>query len=432
MNAKNKFLSNHSWTEVKSLKQFRSTAWTDYLVSGMPISGPGAKGGPTQQELVGILKDAYPVALARLWRAQKRLNELFIAKEEIIKMVFVSAIAGQPMLLVGPPGTAKSKILTRFCELLGISRSGEGTADEGGKHTCFEYLLHSFTEPDEILGVVNINALRGDKDAGEEAKFVRFHAGSITEAEVIFLDEVFRANSSILNALLTIINERRIYEGGEPISVPAKIIFGASNAPPSHRQLEELRAFYSRFVIRMESNLIPLEYSIKDPERIPDNRSELLRRGWGAEVSNLRVGHDPVHAAEPAITCLNDILLCNRAVTELWGGENLDDPMIQPFVLDYHKAVISLGGNQNPHCIIDDRKFIRLFLVARAHALFVHNGPPRCEDLIVLAHIWEDLNDREPLTREVVQLTRLDISANAPQIASNPDNHDEEEEEENA
>lgn len=380
------------WDEIKKVETFRSATWRDRILNGLSVYDPVTrKFDPKRREkVVSLLRKHLKVVksppdkdpgspLGRLKLLEAELNHRLIGKQEIVKMVIICAISQQPMLLIGEPGTAKSKIITRFCEGLGIGRLGEAETVE----TWFQYLLHSFTEPDEILGVVNIPEL--------EAKgvFKRIREGSITEADVIFLDEVFKSNSAILNALLTIINERRVYEGGQARRTKARLIYGASNATPTPRQLEELRAFYERFIIRMQCQFIPLEYDYN----AQGNRNELLKQGWRSEVADLRAGYDPVEAAIEPISCLNDILFCNRAATELWGGEDLNSDELSVFLPHYHTLVTKLSRRDEGELIsrIDDRKFIRLFLVARAHALYAQRTPG-LKDLGVLSHTWDDVN----------------------------------------
>lgn len=374
------------WNEIDDPQKFGTLQWRDRILQDLTVCEAGSRQTNLSRAraVLDLLNKHTPTALTRLKGLESRLNNMFTNKSEIIRMVIVAAIAQQPMLLIGPPGTAKSKIIMRFCEGLGVSRAGSTNGKETAPDSWFQYLLHSFTEPDEILGPVKLQSLQGDSPT-----FERFHEGSITEADVVFLDEVFKANSAILNSLLTIINERHVYEGGVPRPARARLIYAASNATPTPQQLKELRAFYERFIIRMESNVIPIEFRNGGPT---PERQELLKRGWEGEVRELRAGYDPVRAAMEPVACLNYILFLNRAVTELWGGDNLDDPQIHGILHHYHDLVTTLGGGSEPICTIDDRKFIRLFLVVRAHALYDRNGPPVLDDLRVLKHIWDDTN----------------------------------------
>ena len=372
----------YPWDEVADLSRFDTPAWTGRLLRGLDSDGPGGAAS-----LVDCLTLATAPCLKRLQELEKELTARFVEKDDIILMVIVCAIAHQPLLMVGKPGTAKSKIILRFCEGLGLGRAGEG----GKHHTLFQYLLNAFTEPDEVLGPLDIEALRANPP-----EFRRFRSGSITDAEVIFMDEVFRANSAILNALLSVINERQVFEGGKITTARARLIYGASNNTPTARQLEDLRAFYARFIIRVESTFVSLEFA-------PDgdatsSRQKLLERGWENEVRELRAGYRPEGSAMPQMACLNDILLLNRAVAELWGGAVLRD---RGFLRLYHKLVAVLAGGESPVCEIDDRKFVRLMVVLRAHSLYRHNGPPEKSDLAVLRHIWDDLDTKLRVAEEV-------------------------------
>lgn len=376
-------LAKLPWKEVQDLETFRSPGWTKRILEEMRVDGPGER----QKRLAVLLKEHAQAPVRRLQELAKDLKSQLVGKDDIIDLALVSAIAHQPMLLVGPPGTAKSRIILKLCEGLGIGR----TTTEKGGHAVFQYLLHGFTEPDEILGPVDLAALRA-----EQAAFRRIRKGSIIDAEVVFLDEVFRANSAILNALLTIMNERHVFEAGEIHRARVRLIYGASNTTPPPRLMEELRAFYERFVIRVESQPLPMVHLSAAQD---EQREELLRRGWTAEVRDLRAGDLEHRKVATPVSCLNDILFLNRAAAELWGGEDIGE--LAGFLREYHRLVKDLSGGEDPPCSIDDRKLIRLFSVVRAHALYHRNSRPDLEDLEILKHTWNDL-DRKPLAEDAV------------------------------
>ncbi|MCP4147676.1 MAG: AAA domain-containing protein, partial [bacterium] len=261
-----------AWKGIHDLKNFSSMEWTERIQKYLTPS-PRLHAQQQREQIVRIINSIYPKSVKRLQLLEKRLQEIFVKKDEIIKMIIVSAIAQQPLLIIGPPGTAKSLLISRFCEGLGVTRTGKEKNNKK-MQTVFQYLLHSFTEPDEIMGPVEIEKLKK-----EPPEFVRFRDGSITDSEVIFLDEVFKTNSAILNALLTIINERRVYEGGISLKAKARLIFGASNKPPTRKQFEELEAFYERFIIRMQSLPIEKHYTAADD----NNMDALLKNSWSNE-----------------------------------------------------------------------------------------------------------------------------------------------------
>src|SRR5579871_4032155 len=134
--------------------------------------------------------DSLPLRLGKLARV---LQDRFLGKDELIRLLVVAAISGEHAVLIGPPGTAKSALIRTFARLLHAN--------------YFEYLLTRFTEPNEIFGPVDIAAFR-------EGRYQRRVEGMLPTAEVVFLDEVFKSNSAILNALLTLLNERRYTSGG--------------------------------------------------------------------------------------------------------------------------------------------------------------------------------------------------------------------------
>ncbi len=150
-----------------------------------------------------------PSRLARLAHA---LEDRFLGKDEIVRLLLIATIAGEHAVLVGPPGTAKSALIRTFARLM--------------QARYFEYLLTRFTEPNEIFGPVDIAAFR-------DGRYERRTEGMLPDAEIVFLDEVFKSNSAILNSLLTLLNERRYTSGGKVIRCPLLSAFGASNEVPT-------------------------------------------------------------------------------------------------------------------------------------------------------------------------------------------------------
>src|SRR5213083_3230686 len=127
----------------------------------------------------------------RLHRFRTSLGRFFVAKQELIDLMLTAAVAQEPLLLVGPPGTAKSDLVLKFKDALGVS-----------EEDYFEYMLTRFTEPSEIIGAIDIALLRS-------GRYIRKKEGKLPTARIVFLDEIFKSNSAILNILLTIINEKK-------------------------------------------------------------------------------------------------------------------------------------------------------------------------------------------------------------------------------
>ena len=147
-----------------------------------------------------------------LAKVAERLESTFLGKSETVRLMLIAAIAGEHMVLVGPPGTAKSALIRLFAKLV--------------QANYFEYLLTRFTEPNEIFGPIDIQAFR-------DGAYKRRTEGMMPEAEIVFLDEVFKANSAILNSLLSVLNERVYTVGGQVIKVPLISAFAASNEVPN-------------------------------------------------------------------------------------------------------------------------------------------------------------------------------------------------------
>ncbi len=164
----------------------------------------------------------------KIKKIKEELKGKFFEREEVIEGTFCALLSGNHLLLIGPPGTAKSLLAHEICGRVG-----------GGKY--FQWLLTKFTTPEEIFGAVSLKGLENDE-------YRRVTTGKLPEAHISFLDEVFKASSSILNTLLTIMNERLFYNGSEAIQVPLITLFGASNELPTEE--DELEALYDRFLLR--------------------------------------------------------------------------------------------------------------------------------------------------------------------------------------
>jgi MoxR-like ATPase len=164
---------------------------------------------------------------AQLDVIREELRHQFLERSELIDGALVALLAGQHLLVIGPPGTAKSMLADEVCQRI-----------TGAQY--FQWLLTRFTTPEELFGAISLKALEADD-------YRRLTTHKLPEAHVAFLDEVWKASSSILNTLLAVMHERRFHNGREVTTVPLLTLFGASNELPED---DELVALSDRFLLR--------------------------------------------------------------------------------------------------------------------------------------------------------------------------------------
>lgn len=271
----------------------------------------------------------------------------FIGKEEIIELLGICLIAQENALLYGPPGTAKSAIVRMLAS----------TIHDGHN---FEYLLTRFTEPNEIFGPFDIPSLKnGVLKTNTE--------GMLPEASLVFLDEIFNANSAILNSLLMALNERMFKRGNETKKLPALLFVGASNNLPED---EALNALFDRFLVRIHCDYVA-----------PDLLSSVLAAG--RQLAKEADTIPPTIATSE----IQDLQLSCR---------NVDLSAILP---TYVQLVFSL---RNAGINISDRRAVKLQQLIAASALMSHRNHAIISDLWVLKHIW-DAQDQIELLSGMIQ-----------------------------
>jgi MoxR-like ATPase len=312
----------------------------------------------------------------RINRFRKSLGRFFVAKQELIDLMTVAAVAQEPLLLVGPPGTAKSDLVLKFKDALGL-------ADED----YFEYMLTRFTEPSEILGPIDISLLR-------EGRYVRREQGKLPTARLAFLDEIFKSNSAILNILLTIINEKKFYQDGVPQPVRMRVLFAATNEVPEQGELAALK---DRFVLKAESRSVQEEHF-----------SDLIDAGLQSEVYRT-LNQKPWVEGQAT---LEDVLKANRYLTFQFGRqqgngrkeEQTDRQLFFPqnVFKEFQRLVKVLVREEK--VFISDRKLVKLYKLFRIRSWLFSGGAVTLDDLRLLAYLGETHQEIERLRVRVPQL----------------------------
>jgi len=187
------------------------------------------------ERLIKKILDTHGDTLRQLRQIEEGLNETFYDMKKPIRALILAVLTGESLLLVGPPGTAKSSLIRQFCKTIGIDGSNEDD------HSYFEYLLTQFTEPSELLGYYDLSKVQ------QQGELRRKRDGMIQDARVVYLDEVFNASSAILNTLLAMVNERFYHERGEVVWTELDVLFGATNQLPD---TDDLLALFDRFFLR--------------------------------------------------------------------------------------------------------------------------------------------------------------------------------------
>jgi len=290
-------------------------------------------------------------ALLRLQELGTRLQQQFLAKDEIIRLLLISVLAGEHLLLIGPPGTAKSALVRTLAQLLDAR--------------YFEYLLTRFSEPNELLGPVDIRAFR-------EGSYRRRTESMLPTAEIVFLDEIFKANSAILNSLLTLLNERRVHIGAERIEVPLLALFAASNEVPTD---DSLAALLDRFLLRVRShNLDSFHFH------------RLLALGLAHERRGLLGEPTGAAPAGPLVSAAELMQLRRQLLSRLTFGED--------FLASYKALIVQIRGEG---ISISDRRAVKLLKLCAASAMLDGRAQADEGDLFVVAHSWNSPEQSEIL-----------------------------------
>ena len=277
------------------------------------------------------------------------LKARFVGRDEVIDLIALAACAGEHLFLYGPPGTAKSLLVRSFALAI--------------RGRYFEYLLTRFSEPNELFGPIDLVKLR-------EGTVATVTAGMLPEAEFAFLDELFNANSAILNNLLTVLNERTYRRGAETHKLPLLTAFAASNQLPED---EALSALFDRFLLRCRVDALPRE-------QLP----ALLAAGWGLERGAVAIASDA-----PSSDDLRELARQTRAVELSAILERYADAV---------SRVRDLGVG------LSDRRAVKVLKLVAASATLSGRTSANGSDLWVLRYVWDRAEQIGPLQTLVAGL----------------------------
>jgi MoxR-like ATPase len=327
------------------------------------------------------LKAQVDAARERVNQVPRTLARYFVDKDDLLELMAVCTVAAEPLLLVGPPGTAKSDLVVKFAECLGL---------EPGDY--FEYMLTRFTEPNEIIGPIDINALR-------EGSYLRKVEGKLPTAKLAFLDEIFKSNSAILNTLLTILNERKYYQDGRPVAVPLVMLFAATNSIARYEEMEALR---DRFILKAESR------------SVRGQRFENLVQAGLANEMYRAFNQKPwasVARLDDFLTVRRylDYVMTGMANGQAGGAEALAADMTRwfpPRVFDLFRRILA-GLEAEELATVSDRKVIKLYRLLRTRAFLAHGGEVRAEDLRLLRFLGEDEEQFGLVRQRVEQMLQV-------------------------
>lgn len=276
-------------------------------------------------------------------------------KDQIIAMSLLSAVAGENVFLLGPPGTAKSMVAARLKSVFRGARS-------------FDYLMSRFSTPDEIFGPVSISRLKSDD------RYERLTEGYLPEADVVFLDEIWKAGPSIQNTLLTVINEHIFYNGGRAVKTPMKVLIAASNElPPADEGLE---ALWDRFLVRMVSNCIVSE------------------RNFFKMLSGER----------KKVTRLDESLLIDDELYRSWQKQAADvrcSQQVMAAIKSLRRTLSRLekADNDRMRFYVSDRRWRKAYRLMQTSAFLNDRQEIDLSDFCLLIHsFWNDVEAIPPLT----------------------------------
>lgn len=319
--------------------------------------------------------------LERFKQLLGEMNRGIYEKETEISLSLLAALAGESIILLGPPGVAKSMVARQVKTAFRETQS-------------FEYLMSRFSTPDEIFGPVSIQKLK-TSDTYERAV-----EGYLPTADVVFLDEIWKAGPAIQNTLLTVINEKIFRNGNREMHLPLKLLVAASNELPAKG--EGLEALWDRFVIRIESRPIKLEKNFR--AMLLEVKSEEQR---ASEVKSEERGvKEQSSAAEGKANS-------NAITAEEYAGwtERIDKIGVKIEVLDAISAIrkslraVNVDeAAERRNIYVSDRRWKNIVRLLRTSAFMQDREEVDICDLLPIYHcLWQEPEERDAIRNIVIR-----------------------------
>ena len=315
------------------------------------------------------------------------MNRGIYEKETEISLSLLAALAGESIILLGPPGVAKSMVARQLKTAFRDAQS-------------FEYLMSRFSTPDEIFGPVSIQKLK-TSDTYERAV-----EGYLPTADVVFLDEIWKAGPAIQNTLLTVINEKIFRNGNREMHLPLKLLVAASNELPAKG--EGLEALWDRFVIRIESRPIKLEKNFR--AMLLDSHADFLGPTDFTDSTDFSGSTGDLGHADCADNAdFSDLKITAEEYAE-WT-ERIDKIGVKIEVLDAISAIrkslraVNVDeAAERRNIYVSDRRWKNIVRLLRTSAFMQDREEVDICDLLPIYHcLWQEPEERDAIRNIVIR-----------------------------